>query len=390
MTAAAATKPPSPSFFPPPPPLPLASALRPTSPLETKETDQDHQSDSPAAGDPPVYTSSSSGEEPSAPKKQKPLSSFADDAQCLPPPLPASSAAAAKKQKKKSNNVWSKSTSRKGKKKGKLNSTPQAPEDTVLITPIARFPDKSDDSPNATICLSRVYKAEKVELSEDRLSAMSTKGYRMVRATRGIVDGAWYFEIRVIRLGESGHTRLGWTAENGDLQAPVGYDGNSYGYRDIDGCKVHKALREEYGKQGYSEGDVIGFYISLPEGEHYAPKPPNFVWYKGQRYMYSATGKDEPPKVVPGSEISFFKNGICQGTAFKELCGGRYYPAASLYTLPNQPSCEVKFNFGPNFEFFPEDFGDSPIPRAMSEALYYGFDGRSEGPVENGHAEKTN
>ncbi|XP_020598517.1 protein TRAUCO [Phalaenopsis equestris] len=300
LAAAATARSPSSPFFPPLPPLLSTSTLRSNLLPELKETDQDHQSDSPPAGDPPASSSSSSsGEEPSAPKKQKPLSSFTDDPQCLPPPLPASSAAA-KKPKKKSNNVWTKSTSRKGKKKSKLNSTPQAPEDTVLITPIARFPDKSDDFPDAKICLSRVYKAEKVELSDDRLSAMSTKGYRMVRATRGVVDGAWYFEIRVIRLGESGHTRLGWTTENGDLQAPVGYDGNSYGYRDIDGCKIHKALREEYGKQGYSEGDVIGFYISLPEGGQYAPKPPNFVWYKGQRYMYSATGKDEPPKVVPG------------------------------------------------------------------------------------------
>ncbi|XLT14398.1 hypothetical protein HN51_060088 [Arachis hypogaea] len=95
------------------------------------------------------------------------------------------------------------------------------------------------------ICLSKVYKAEKVELSEDRMVAGSTKGYRMVRPTRGVVEGAWYFEIRVLHLGETGHTRLGWSTEKGDLQAPVGYDGNSFGYRDIDGSKVHKALREK-------------------------------------------------------------------------------------------------------------------------------------------------
>lgn len=255
----------------------------------------------PAAGDPANSSSSSSGEEPSAPKKQKTLSSFAADPQSpsLPPPLPAA-APSSKKPKKKSSNVWTKSTSRKSKKKTKPNSAPQAPEDTVLITPIARFPDKSDDSPANPICLSRVHKAEKVELSDDRLSAMSTKGYRMVRATRGVVDGDWYFEVRVVRTGASGHARLGWATESGDLQAPVGYDGSSYGYRDVDGCKIHRALREEYGKEGYGEGDVIGFRISLPEGEAYAPRPPNFVWYKGQRYMYSANGKDDPVKIVPG------------------------------------------------------------------------------------------
>ncbi|XLU60370.1 hypothetical protein S245_019579 [Arachis hypogaea] len=115
----------------------------------------------------------------------------------------------------------------------------------MLITPMPIFSDKSDDMVEMKICLSKVYKAEKVELSEDRMVAGSTKGYRMVRPTRGVVEGVWYFEIRVLHLGETGHTRLGWSIEKGDLQAPVGYDGNSFRYKDIDGSKVHKALREK-------------------------------------------------------------------------------------------------------------------------------------------------
>ncbi|CAL5350837.1 unnamed protein product [Camellia sinensis] len=79
-----------------------------------------------------------------------------------------------------------------------------------------------------------------------------------------------------------------------------------------------------------------------------------------------------------GSEISFFKNGICQGVAFQDLYGGRYYPAASMYTLPNQPNCVVKFNFGPDFEFFPEAFGDRAVPRPMIEVPYHGYDGKAE------------
>jgi len=49
------------------------------------------------------------------------------------------------------------------------------------------------------------------------------------------------------------------------LQAPVGYDEFSFGYRDLEGSKVHKALREDYGK-AYKEGDVIGCFIHMPEG----------------------------------------------------------------------------------------------------------------------------
>ncbi|KAJ0612585.1 putative concanavalin A-like lectin/glucanase domain superfamily, B30.2/SPRY domain superfamily [Helianthus annuus] len=80
------------------------------------------------------------------------------------------------------------------------------------------------------------------------------------------------------------------------------------------------------------------------------------------------------------SEICFFKNGICQGSAFKDLHGGRYYPAASMYTLPHQSNCVVKFNFGPDFEAFPQHFGQRPIPKPMVEVPYHGFDGS----VQNG------
>jgi Set1/Ash2 histone methyltransferase complex subunit ASH2 len=205
-----------------------------------------------------------------------------------------------KSKKKNNNNVWVTRSTRKGKKKTKQNPQNTPSEDTVLISPIPRFPDKSDDTPALQICLSKVYKAEKAELSEDRMSAGSTKGYRMVRATRGVCEGAWYFEIKVVSLGETGHTRLGWSTEKGDLQAPVGYDGNSFGYRDIDGSKVHKALREKYGEEGYKEGDVVGFYINLPEGQLYTPKPAHLVWYKGQRYVCAPDAKEDPPKIVPG------------------------------------------------------------------------------------------
>ncbi|CAN6459827.1 unnamed protein product [Victoria cruziana] len=293
---------------------------------------------------------------------------------------------APKKPKKKYNNVWTKSGSRRWCRRNKSNGNPS--EEMVSIAPVQRFPD---DARDMKICLSKVYKAEKVELTEDRLSAGSCKGYRMVRATRGVVEGAWYFEIKVVHLGPTGHTRLGWTTEKGDLQAPVGYDGNSYGYRDIDGAKIHKALREKYGDEGYVEGDVIGCYINLPEGSLYAPKPPRFVWHKGQRYVYASEKIEDPPQVIPGSRISFFRNGVCQGVAFTDMNGGRYYPAASMYTLPNQPNCVVRFNFGPDFERFPQDFGECPFPSPMIDAPYHGFDGEAtengDNAAENGQSE---
>jgi Set1/Ash2 histone methyltransferase complex subunit ASH2 len=169
------------------------------------------------------------------PKKQKPLSSLTTTHPPNPnqplqqqpnaviiatTPAPPTTTTA-KKSKKKNNNVWVTKSTRKGKKKNKSNNHHNAPaEDTVLITPVYKFLDKSDNTLDMKICLSKIYKVEKVVLSDDSLSARSTKGYRMVRATRGVVEGAWYFEIKVVRLGESGHTRLGWSTEKGDLPHP--------------------------------------------------------------------------------------------------------------------------------------------------------------------------
>ena len=72
---------------------------------------------------------------------------------------------------------------------------------------------------------------------------------------------------------------------------------------------------------------------------------------------------------LPGSEIAFFKNGVCQGTAFTDLTAARYFPAASLYTLPSQTEgATVRFNFGPDFAFPLPDWGARPVPGALCDA----------------------
>lgn len=68
-----------------------------------------------------------------------------------------------------------------------------------------------------------------------------------VRATRGAYGGTWYFEVRMTHLGATGHCRLGWSTKKGEVQAPVGYDEHSLAYRDLEGSKVHRGWREDYG-----------------------------------------------------------------------------------------------------------------------------------------------
>lgn len=80
----------------------------------------------------------------------------------------------------------------------------------------------------------------------DRLTATNEKGYRMVRASFGVSEGVWYYEIDI--LPHNGNVRLGWCTEKGDVQAPVGYDKYSYSYRDKEGTKFHESRGKPYGE----------------------------------------------------------------------------------------------------------------------------------------------
>ena len=47
-------------------------------------------------------------------------------------------------------------------------------------------------------------------------------------------------------------------------------------------------------------------------------------------------------------------------------------------------NCVVKFNFGPDFEFFPEDFDGRPVSKPLVEVPYHGFDNRVENGASSG------
>eukprot|EP00850_Spirogloea_muscicola_P025264 SM002594S08658 [mRNA] locus=s2594:267:1082:- [translate_table: standard] len=126
------------------------------------------------------------------------------------------------------------------------------------------------------------------------------------------------------------------------------------------------AMRTAYGA-AYGEGDVVGCYISLPRGGAFLPPPPPEFVHKGVRVHLEQ--EPTPKQPVPGSEVVFFKNGMCQETAFCDVLGGKYRPAASLFTHPSQSKgCTVRFNFGPEFRFPPVDLGERPAPRPMCES----------------------
>ncbi|KAJ9506523.1 hypothetical protein QJQ45_005018 [Haematococcus lacustris] len=216
--------------------------------------------------------------------------------------------------------------------------------------------------------MSKIGKAPQLQLSDDRLTVTGYKGFRTCRCSHGVHQGAWYCEAKITRLGKTGHVRLGWCTKKAELQAPVGFDTFGYCYRDLEGSKVHDGKRESYG-QSYAEGDVVGLLIHLPPGGRALESIDRTVSrFKGSLYYV-----DEPepkPQVLAGAAVAFSVNGVDQGVAFTDILEGTYYPAVSLYTLPEElGGAAVTMNFGPEFLFPPPQVpGQGPVNAMCSNA----------------------
>ncbi|KAJ7380308.1 Set1/Ash2 histone methyltransferase complex subunit ASH2 [Desmophyllum pertusum] len=214
------------------------------------------------------------------------------------------------------------------------------------------------------VLLSMNDRAPQLKLSDDRLSVTGEKGYCMLRATHGVTKGNWYFEATVDLPADTA-SRIGWSQLYGNLQAPLGYDKFSYSWRSKKGTRFHESRGKHY-SDGYTNGDVIGFYISLPENNRHPAEflPPTFkdkalIKFKSHLYFEEKDLVDKAEKnlkAIPESQVKFYKNGVCQGVAWQDIYDGTYYPAVSLYK-----NATVTLNFGPDFQFPPTDEEFEPM-----------------------------
>lgn len=200
-------------------------------------------------------------------------------------------------------------------------------------------------------------RAPQLKVSEDRLSVTGDKGYSSIRSNYGVAKGSWYFEVTISSLPEGTAVRLGWCQQYGNLQAPLGYDKFSYSWRSLKGTRFHQSKGKHY-SDGYSEGDVLGFHILLPEKSNatYLPKTYKdkaLIKFKHHLHYEEKDISEQVEKTMKhlkDSQISFYKNGKCQGVAYENVYEGNYYPAASLFK-----NATVTFNFGPQFKYPPKD-----------------------------------
>lgn len=243
----------------------------------------------------------------------------------------------------------------------------------------------------------------------DVCSTEPDSGYSMVRATHGVSEGAWYFEIVIggpnaatcvaeqqnlrsaaqlderkrrrsreqqqkstAENGDVGgggtvdtvrhfepHWRIGWSRKRASITAPVGFDKYSYSIRDSTGQVFHESRSKSYGEP-FKVGDVIGCYIYIPPTaksleERTEKSVDAYENEAGQKcQIITHTLREE---VAEGSCIQFYKNGKHYGDAFIDIWRGQYFPAASLYM-----GAQCQFVFGPDgLKHRPEDPNAKPI-----------------------------
>jgi COMPASS component BRE2 len=118
------------------------------------------------------------------------------------------------------------------------------------------------------------------------------KGWRMARANVCAREGSFYYEVRIVRgvptvqsedaatpKGPQPHVRVGWARREAPLDAPVGFDGYSYGVSDLRLEPMHRSRPSKFFhprsnkskvttpiqlNDSIREGDVVGLEITLP------------------------------------------------------------------------------------------------------------------------------
>ncbi|KAJ3010246.1 UNVERIFIED_CONTAM: Set1/Ash2 histone methyltransferase complex subunit ASH2 [Siphonaria sp. JEL0065] len=281
------------------------------------------------------------------------------------------------------------------KKKKLVKPKPQPrilePEEVDAENSVLLYPDLNNPEFGPVILSNELtHSAPQMRISNDGLSVHTDKGYRMSKATHGVYEGCWYYEV-TFNSKETGHARVGWSQISGDLQAPCGYDQFSYSFRDSPGTLFHESKPiqipgNEKFLEGFScvnfflsssqfltcqieDGDVLGLMITLP--------PPSDVdnmvrrlWSIDASYVQFKT---KPMVKMPGSEIKYFKNGAELGVAFTDLYNGKYYPAVSSYQHGT-----LTLNFGPNFKHpLPgqaRPYSDVPKVFAWSDYAVYSYE----------------
>lgn len=211
------------------------------------------------------------------------------------------------------------------------------------------------------------------------------KGWRMSRANVAVREGSFYYEVRIIKGGNKDdpmqqhgldqapkpHIRMGWARREAPLDAPVGFDGYSYGVTDIRFETMHRSrpgkfydasstdtkdrhvtkARTQPKKDSkvalgviehVQEGDVVGLEINLPSislqrkiaSGDYNPAVDIDAGFNDPAPGFQDVIRDRIP--VPYKGNLYFEQLEYQATKSMEQYGDRG-PFNKAKTYPNHP-----------------------------------------------------
>ncbi len=154
-----------------------------------------------------------------------------------------------------------------------------------------------------------------------------------MRASRGIAFGYFYYEAKVVSLGETGAIRVGVQTQWADLHGPVGIDTHGYGVCSVNGDPVSNSQKPRMGR-AFTNGDVVVVSLYLPSTNSPRERTREPVVWGKKIYWAQETPAHEPVPVA-GSFVEFYVNGVTQGR-MENLMSGTYFPAISLFTAHAQ------------------------------------------------------
>ncbi|KAF2670134.1 hypothetical protein BT63DRAFT_372002 [Microthyrium microscopicum] len=151
----------------------------------------------------------------------------------------------------------------------------------------------------------------------------NVKGWRMARANVFAREGSLYYEVKVVRgIPESSqigfqetevqpHVRMGWTRREAPLDAPVGFDGYSYGVTDTRFDTMHRSR--------------VGKFLAPKTKNKAKPKTPQ------------TANPDAPMEPIRTGDVIGMMITLPPLNLHRKVVAGTYNPAVDLYSSTPDP-----------------------------------------------------
>lgn len=176
---------------------------------------------------------------------------------------------------------------------------PDFPANLYATTDIPPFTARFDDFDHAI----------GIQLDQDAAMCTSGQGWRLVRSNVAIREGRYYFEFEIVAGNNgNGHVRVGLARKEASLEAPVGFDGYSYGIRDVNGeLMTLSRPKGQLVEGGFKSGDVIGFLVEFPLLSSHRDAVDHHITSKGG--ATSKARKKQKKQVAVEDPSVFYTNG---------------------------------------------------------------------------------